>query len=307
VAGEQAHDSKRGVRADPLPRGGRAFHRLLAAVVAAALLALCLLPPAPAHAQKLEDGRLVLSEADVWGHAEALLAEGEYFRAVTEYKRLLYFFPAGRHVAAARQRIGEALLRGGEARAAGEHFGQLLAGAAPGERDAALYGRALARLELGRDQPYRLRVPAIAAGLADLRAISPGSPEKARVEGFARALEAPADVPSRSPWLAGGLSAVLPGAGSLYVGRYAEASLAFFANALLIATTVTAFQEHQPALGAVTGVAALAFYGGAIYAAANGAQKFNDRAQDAYLERQRERFGLLVTPSGIAAGFEQKF
>jgi hypothetical protein len=121
------------------------------------------------------------------------------------------------------------------------------------------------------------------------------------------ALEAPHDVPSRSPLLAGSLSAVIPGLGSVYVGRYAEGGLAFFVNALLISATVSSFQHDQPALGSVLGVFALAFYGGSIYAAASGAHKFNDRAQAAYLDDQRTRFGILLLPGGAGATIQRNF
>ena len=39
---------------------------------------------------------------------------------------------------------------------------------------------------------------------------------------------------------------------------------------------------------------ALTFYGGPIYSAVNGAYKFNDDQQAAYLREQRLRFGLVL-------------
>jgi hypothetical protein len=100
----------------------------------------------------------------------------------------------------------------------------------------------------------------------------------------------------------------VPGTGSFYVGRFAEGSLALFVNAVLIYATVNSFQRDQVGAGAVFGALALAFYGGAIYAAINGAHKFNDRARAAYLEEQRVRFGLVVPPAGgIGAAFERDF
>lgn len=120
-------------------------------------------------------------------------------------------------------------------------------------------------------------------------------------------MEAPPELPHKSPALAGTLSAVLPGAGSLYVGRPAEAALSFFVNALLISGTVTAFREHQDGLGVGLGVLALAFYGGNIYAAVSGAHKFNDGAEAAYLEEQRTRFGLVLERGKIGAAFQHTF
>jgi tetratricopeptide (TPR) repeat protein len=253
------------------------------------------------------EGRLVLDAAQVWDFAESLYRQGEYYRAVSEYQRLLYYFPQSAHAPAARVRIGEAYLLGGEPAQAWRHFDALLARSEPEERDGLLYRRGLAWLERYADRPYSLRLDAIGAGLRDLRGVAPASPEGARVAPFLAALEAPHDVPSRSPLLAGSLSAVIPGLGSVYVGRYAEGGLAFFVNALLISATVSSFQHDQPALGSVLGVFALAFYGGSIYAAASGAHKFNDRAQAAYLDDQRTRFGILLLPGGAGATIQRNF
>jgi hypothetical protein len=84
------------------------------------------------------------------------------------------------------------------------------------------------------------------------------------------------------------------------VGRYAEGALAFFVNAVFIWATVEAFANDDDDVGIVLGIGALAFYAGNIYAAANGAQKHNDRARADYLERQRLRFGIVPQPDGLA-------
>ena len=124
---------------------------------------------------------------------------------------------------------------------------------------------------------------------------------------FVEAVENPPELPEKSPWLAGTLSAVLPGSGSFYVGRYAEGSLAFFATAVLIYGAVNAFEEDKEGLGAVLGALGLAFYGGSILAAANGAHKFNDRGRSAYLAGQRNRFGIVVDRAGLAGAFQRSF
>jgi hypothetical protein len=264
--------------------------------------------PACAHAQEGAAGRtLQVGEADVWGLAESLFADGEYYRAITEYKRLLSYFPGSAHEPAAQERIAQALLLGGEPRQALSHIGARLDTAPEGERDRWLVLRAIGRMDLDKDAPFLRRRGNIEQALADLRSVSPASAGYPEASGFVRALEAPPELPRKSPALAGTLSAVLPGAGSLYVGRPAEAALSFFVNALLIAGTVTAFQEHQGGLGVGLGVLALAFYGGNVYAAVSGAHKFNDGAQAAYLEEQRTRFGLVLERGKIGAAFQHDF
>lgn len=276
--------------------------RVLAAVLGLALMLFPLLP-LPAQGEPL-----MVEEQALWAFAERLLEQGEFYRAVTEYDRLLHFFPGGGFAARARLRVGEALLRGGEAARAARHFRALLADPAMApQADAARYGLALTLLETGPARPYPLRKQEIAGALAALEAITPAWPGQERAAGFVAALKAPPDLPGKSPWLAGTLSAVVPGAGSFYTGRYAEGSLALFVNALLFYGAGEAYRADEPALGALLGSLALVFYGGSIYAAANGAHKFNDRAQAAYLQQQRVRFGLVVEGGGLAGVFETRF
>ncbi|MBI3994018.1 MAG: hypothetical protein HY342_12155 [Candidatus Lambdaproteobacteria bacterium] len=251
---------------------------------------------------------LTLGAERQWRYAESLLLAGEYFRAVSEYQRLLHFFPAAPQSPAAQLRIAQAYLRAGQPHLALEHLARpAVQGLGPLHAGDVRFLRALARLELERDAPYALRVPRIQDALADLRAIPPDWPRHGDVAGFVGALEAPPALPDKSPWLAGGLSAVLPGSGSVYVGRYAEGALAFFLTGLLTYTAVASFDARQPALGAVFGGLALAFYGGGIYSAVGGAHKHNDALRSAYLTQQRRRYGLVVGPGGIAAAFEVSF
>jgi tetratricopeptide (TPR) repeat protein len=280
---------------------------LLLAVLLTVPLAV-LFSAAPARAQSVQEGRLVLSAREVWDYAEALFREGEYFRAVSEYKRLLHYFPQDPLARPARVRIGEAYLNGGEPAQAIDQFSGLLeAPALAPLRPELLYLRGLGRLELDRAAPYGLRERHIALALEDLRAIPPAWPGNAQVPAFVQAMEHPVDVPSRSPTLAGTLSAVLPGAGSAYVGDYPEAGLALLFNTLLIGGSARSFQRGNEGLGVVLGLGALAFYGGAIYAAVNGAHRFNDRARGAYLQEQRTRFGLQLQPEGMAGVLERRF
>ncbi len=262
-----------------------------------------------ARAQEDSGATVVLREQEVWGYAERLFRQREYYRAVSEYKRLTHFFAAGRLRWPAELRIGEAYLNGGEPEQAVAHFTALLGDDAPGlPRSALLYLRAIGRLDVNSHLPYPLREPHVEAALADLRAIPAEWIGTAGVAGFVSAIESPPEeLPSKSPWLAGGLSVLLPGAGSVYVGRYSEGALSFFINALFIGATVNAVDKDDDDLAVVLGIGALAFYGGNIYAAANGAHKFNDRVRAAYLLQQRVRFGLLPRPEGWAGVLQLRF
>lgn len=251
---------------------------------------------------------LTLGEREVWGFAEFLLGQGEYYRAITEYRRQLHHFPSGELSAAARLRIGQALLLGGEpGRAIGHLEGLADDPALEPHGDSIHYLSGLSWLELEWGRPYPMMEEAVTKSLGELKAISPGWPDYQRTAAFVKAMEERPELPEKSPWLAGGLSAVVPGSGSFYVGRYAEGSLALFVNTLLIYSTLNALEREQEGLALVVGSLALAFYGGSIYAAANGAHKFNSRQQTAYLEKQRSRFGIIVERGRLAGAFRQSF
>ena len=258
----------------------------------------------PAQAQPLDDKTL-------WEFAESLLKQGEYYRAVSEYQRMRHYFPKSPLAQRATLRIGEAMLLGGESMEAIRHLDRLLASdgeGAHGEvRDAGLFLRGVAWLEVEPHAPYPLRQGYIGNALRDLQAVSSDWPVKDNLHQFVTAIEQPPELPSKSPWLAGGLSTLIPGAGSFYVGRYAEGALALFVNGVLFYATAGAIERDRDGAALVMGSLALAFYGGSIYAAANGAHKYNDRHQAAYLERQRQQFGIMLDKGGLAGVFRKNF
>ena len=289
--------------ADHTGGGGRLAKAALCSLLLAALTFLPLPPGAKARQKQV-----ILDEPKLWSYAESLFHQGEYYRAVSEYWRLLQFFPEGEQGPAARLRIAQALLWGGEPAQAIDHLNTVGSHAALSPyQDDVFYLKGLSRLELDRERPYPLRQEAIASALKDLRAISPGWRGAGQVQGFLRAMDDPPELPEKSPALAGTLSAVLPGSGSFYVGRYAEGSLAFFVTALFIAASVEAFEDDREGAGLVLGSLGLAFYGGSILAAVNGAHKFNDGAGSQYLFQQQRKFGIVVDRTGLAGAFKTTY
>ncbi|MDH4226052.1 MAG: hypothetical protein OEW12_10440, partial [Deltaproteobacteria bacterium] len=262
------------------------------------------LPPGdqPPQAKSASQAALRLTEEGVFSFAEELFAQQEYYRAISEYKRLIHYFPQGRQAGAARLAIAKAYLLGGEpgaaltALAAVEREGgqSSLAGAGDDIR----FLKSVGWLDTGLDKPYPLREESIAAALGELKGISPAWPGQPAAAGFVAAMDPLPPLPEKSPWLAGGLSAVVPGAGSLYTGRYGEGAMVFFFTGLFAYATVTSIQSDQPALGAVFAFFTVAFYGGGIYAAANGAHKFNSNTKNEYLDEQRARFQIRLLPGG---------
>lgn len=86
-------------------------------------------------------------------------------------------------------------------------------------------------------------------------------------------------LPHRRPALAASLSALLPGAGQAYNGRWGEATSALLVNGLLIGSTATLLSREEWFAGASVGLLAASFYGGNIFSAMWGARRFNRLAQ----------------------------
>jgi tetratricopeptide (TPR) repeat protein len=280
----------------------------LAALALACALGLVAVGPAAA-------GTACPDEIKQLGLARALLAEGDYFRAITELKRFLFLYPESPQAPEARFSIADALLAAGRLNEAEAAFRELRSSepaGGPGAERAA-FGQALALLRLGERQKARALLRELAAGAAEspyrvraqlelalslaeegewsqardeLRAASPAGPGQERRLAALHQAEGRA----KSPGLAGALSALLPGAGQLYCGRVRDAGLALLLNGLFIWGATEAGLRENYALAAGLGLIELAWYGGTIYGAVNCAYKQN-RA-----EAERLREDLLRQP-----------
>ncbi len=120
-----------------------------------------------------------------------------------------------------------------------------------------------------------------------------------RAVAFAReAADFVAETPHH-PWVAGGLSALVPGAGSASLGRWREGAYAAFFTLGFGLAAKEQFQADRLDLGLVFGSLALIFYSGNIYAAANSAFKMNDEHNRARYNQIRGRFGIWFDPRGL--------
>jgi TolA-binding protein len=92
-------------------------------------------------------------------------------------------------------------------------------------------------------------------------------------------------IPHRDAWLAGMLSAVLPGAGYVYAGHFQTGITALMVNSLFIWTTVMSFEEDHEGAGIALSVLSTGFYTGNIYGSIMSAYRFNRRHRDAYFSQ----------------------
>lgn len=252
-----------------------------------------------------EPRTLVITDELQLGLAAAFMAEGEYYRAVTEYKKFLYFFPDSDKADFARLQIGLALYHGGECARAIESFAQVRQNYPSEYFATAAFYEGVCR--------QRLKTPRTAADdFERVVAVDPAAPEAAEAlaglslaaldredwDGSRQALQrlvtgypdlpkgvaakealplvdAAESSPRKSPVAAGAMSAFLPGSGYAYAGRPRDGLMAFLVNGLFIAGTVVAVEDENYPAAVLLGGVGLPFYLGNIYGSADAARKWN--------------------------------
>jgi tetratricopeptide (TPR) repeat protein len=256
-------------------------------------------------------------EETQFAFANHLLQHNDYYRAATEFKRLLFLYPSGTKAEEANYLLGTAYFLLKSYLEAIVHWEGVLrqtpntpfkeeiqfktgrAYCELGQEDKAmlLWEKIL---QEGRSSEKSSAARALLWGLVkqkrfdSARLLLKNSPlvdsEKEDHEAFFQKAE---NLFYKSPTTAGTLAAILPGAGHLYLDRKQDALIAFGVNALFAWAAVSSFQQGNNGLGALLTVIELAWYSGNIYSAVNSAHKFNRKLDSDFLERYSLRFGLL--------------
>lgn len=267
------------------------------------LLLLVLATVSPLHA---DSGAVLFTDEVQLKIADAFMEEGEYYRAVTEYKKFLILFPDSGKADYASFEIGMAYFKGEEYGAAARAF-LAVRNKYPESRFAVQagylegisqwkmknYDRARMALESLVEQhpdseyaPRSLVAICLAALDENKAEVSrqalkrfldryPGRPDEENVREAAALIDRYQELPEKSPVLAGVMSAILPGSGYIYAEHYGDGITAFLINGLFIAGTVTAIHQENYAVAGIVGGVGLPFYLGNIYGSANAAKKWN--------------------------------
>jgi tetratricopeptide (TPR) repeat protein len=279
-------------------------------LVAALSIAICLFPVCSHSGQGV-----VLHPDGQFEFAEQYFKKGEYYRAIGEYERFIYFFPEAEQVELARYRIGLAYLRGERYEEAIEAFGHLIE-RHPGSGHAMesylriseayvhlkRYDEAIVNLEdlvrIAPDQNikdeahYQCGWSYLEKGLREdaetcFNKISPGNREKYRLQQLLQELDKEQKLRRKNPATAGVLG-IVPGAGHLYCERPRDALASFLINGALIFAAYEAFDHDQDVLGGIITLVELGFYSGNIYSAVSSAHKFNRHEKYYFLKRLKE-------------------
>jgi hypothetical protein len=109
---------------------------------------------------------------------------------------------------------------------------------------------------------------------------------------FSSGLEHIDNLPVKSPAIACGLAAALPGAGHLYTERPRDAIIAFLLNGAFIWAAVELFDDEKYVAGGIVTFIELGWYSGNIYSAISNAHKYNRRVKNEFLQNLKNRSSL---------------
>lgn len=235
----------------------------------------------------------------------AFMAEGDYYRAITEYKKLIILFPDSEHFPEALYQIGLAYYNGKDYESAAKSFAKVRQTYSANHFSSAAFHEGLSYQKLGRDDAAALAYErsrlfdashpdAVNAHLGlVLNAAENDDITKVRSElhdfhiNYPEKVSVPVTLElyslidtyeargKKSPALAGTMSAIIPGSGQIYANHYKDGLMAFVVNGLFVAGTIAAIDNENYALAGIVGGIGVPFYLGNVYGAANAAQKWN--------------------------------
>ena len=271
-----------------------------------------------------EAGKRVIDEKTQMGLGDHFFEDGDYYRAITEYQRFLYFFPESPRVEEGLWKIASSYFQGkkwDEALTAADDLLRKFPSSSWKAESFLLKGRCWAeKREFSQARHFFQRAQEVSPGTAtsqeaqwqtavtylredrwkeaaaEFRKVDRNSKLYPRAEVWARGLDRSDEVPRKSPTTAGVL-AVVPGAGHLYDERYRDAGIAFALNGAFIWGMVEAFQHKNYVVGGILTFFELGWYSGNIYSAVSGAHKYNQRKKKEYLDslEKEDRFSLGIS------------
>lgn len=243
---------------------------------------------------------------DQYSFAASLAEENDHYRAITEYKRFLHYFPADPRAPEARLGIAKSLLAGQRWQQSDEALEKvwidypgspealearrLYAQSALDRKDYALARKRYQQIEQLSPEDkelssYQTGLSYLEEGrLPEARKHFSTMPEPAASQ-LNEQLTAFENIPRKSPRVAGALSAILPGAGQLYTERPKQAGMAFALNAAFIYGAIEAWNNENYTVAGILSLFEIGWYGGNIYNAANNAHKIN-RKREARLKEK---------------------
>jgi TolA-binding protein len=254
--------------------------------------------------------------------AEQLMREGEYFRAITEYRRFLFYYPDDPRRAMVHFSIGLAFYRGESYVEALQTFQEVTKrypNTAYGKQAWLWQGESLIRRgqyttaeqlyteiterfphdKIGQQARYQRAWTLLYRrqwrdAATQFQQVPPDSDLYQSAQLLTQEALVGERLPTKSPVLAGLFSGILPGSGQLYNGRLGDALLAFFLNTLFIIGAVEAVHSNAPAVAGILSFFEAGWYAGNVYGAINGANKYNRHTTEMFLRNLDNRFHFVL-------------
>lgn len=262
---------------------------------------------------------LAVSEDKEYNFALSLFNEGEYYRAITEWKRFIYYFPKSELIDDAALFIGKSYLMGKEYDTAIEEFRRFretfpdsnlipeclyLRGTAHFKKDEYHLARGLFELvrtkysdSIWGDRSIIMNSWSYAKEgdfhEADVKIKGEKIMDenlRLMVKELSSEIKKGEVIPKKSPRTAGLLAAILPGAGHFYLGRQKDGTVAFLLNASFIWGAVASFQQNNYAVAGILTFFEVGWYTGNIYSAVGAAHKYNKWEEDRFRDDIEKKF-----------------
>jgi hypothetical protein len=248
----------------------------------------------------------------------ALFREKDYFTCIAETRRLLAYSPGIRDRGRFDYFINANYFLGGQYRTVAARLARKDEAPAPSAPELLLLSASYLRLGLatqsaealyavnytGAGDPWRyelllrrvelhLREARYSRAVAETDvALAAGLPRE-RLDGLRLDLAAYRDIRTRSRSAAAALSALVPGAGQAYTGRYSDGAVSFIAVAALAAGTALSHRRGERGVYMTMGFFTGLVYAGNIYGAWNAAGAYNAERDLEFRERVTARH---ITP-----------
>jgi tetratricopeptide (TPR) repeat protein len=234
--------------------------------------------------------------------ADALYDSGDYYRAISEYKRYIFYNGEGKFVKNAVYKIAMSYLMAGKYDEAADSFDGISAKYSGDLKYLSMLGEAMAAA-LKKDYVYSTSVAdrilnddgaskyldkahyLIGFNYMDLGDFKASDAEFGKIEGtelggssasIRALLNKSTEIPTRSPVISGILSLIIPGSGHMYCGRWADGIISLLLNSFFIYNTYEARVRKDNVQELAYGIPEIFLYLSSVYGSVVSADRFNN-------------------------------
>ncbi|RMF93308.1 MAG: outer membrane protein assembly factor BamD, partial [Candidatus Schekmanbacteria bacterium] len=244
--------------------------------------------------------------------ANELYKEGDYYRAITEYKRFISYYPKAEEIPDAEIGIANSYYKAEKYEEAIDRYRDFLSKYPKNKRlEEAILNIADSFIKTKKEESalkllkeveetmpnssileklkillgkHNLMEGNLNAAEKHLKSVKKESIEGKEAEKLLESIKGVRKLKLKSPALAGIMSAILPGSGQIYAGRKKDALFSFLLNGLFAWGAVESFNRDIYVAGAILSFFEFGWYTGNIYNAVSDTYKYNKNLKTEYLK-----------------------